>query len=144
MLPAAMQARQVVMTALSDATVAIAVVAAAAGVWWGLTRDKREAKKTDAEVRSATVQQQAADDAAQDRLVELIQQESDKRVAIVRLEFEAKFAQQELEHQREIRATRREFEDRIREIRAELEEWRCDEPECPNRRRGVVKIGGTD
>lgn len=117
---------------LGDLAVALGVVVALFGLWWGLLRNRRDGK--------------TADDAAQDRLLKLIEEEAEKRVKLVRTDLELKIAEQELEHQREMRSMRREFEDRLSAMRRDLETYRCDNAAagCPNRRIGDLRPEGTD
>lgn len=84
----------------------------------------------------AAKESQAADDAASERLIALIEREADKRVEIVRTEFKLKLAELKLEHQAELNAVRSDFEKEVRELRSENDTYRCDNaPSCKERIR---------
>ncbi|NTW29452.1 MAG: hypothetical protein HGA39_08850 [Coriobacteriia bacterium] len=109
--------------------------------------------------RKAAVEKQAADDAASERLIRLVEREAEKKVSVVRLELEVQLKQQEVnhlkelekmraEHRRERDSMRESLERQISDLRGELEEYRCfNAPTCETRRRKIsdpVKVGGTD
>ena len=91
----------------------------------------------------AAQESQAADDAASERLIALIEREADKRVEIVRTEFKLKLAELKLEHQAELTAVRSDFDKQVRELRSENDTYRCDNaPSCEQRLRTKVAASG--
>jgi hypothetical protein len=79
----------------------------------------------------AQIETQAADQAASDRLIRLIETEADKRVEIVRTEFKLQIAEMQLEHQRELTAMRTDFEKQVKALKKEHDAYRCEHaPVC--------------
>lgn len=126
-----LEARELVVKALTDLGLLLAALATAAGVWWGVARNRRDHIE--------------ADDAAQERLLKLIEEEADKRVQIVRTEFELAIAMMRLDHANELTKMRADFERQIATVKADGERYRCDVAErCDGRVLDGIKVGGTD
>lgn len=77
------------------------------GIIWNLLKHKVESR--------------AADDAAQDRLIKLVETEAEKRIAVVRVDFELKIAHMQAEHSQQIARMQSEHDKQIRDLHREYE-----------------------
>lgn len=68
--------------------------------------------------RKSSIESQAAEVAASDRIIRLIEQEAEKRVEVVRTEFQLKIAEMQLAHKNEIEDMRNQFERELDELRS--------------------------
>ncbi|NTW28524.1 MAG: hypothetical protein HGA39_04070 [Coriobacteriia bacterium] len=95
----------------------------------GKQKDRREQVSTQIDLTKA-------DDVVRDRIVELVEKESEKRVAVVKTEMELTLKTMQLKHLEEVGDLRRSFERQISEVRDELDEYRCyNAPKCLTRRK---------
>jgi F0F1-type ATP synthase membrane subunit b/b' len=76
--------------------------------------------------RKSKIEKQSADDAASDRLLRLVEQESEKKIEIVRTEFRLIIADMELKHRDELTAMRLDFEAQLKTLRKDNDTYRCE------------------
>lgn len=67
------------------------------------------------------LESRAADDAAHDRLIKLVETEAEKRIAVVRVDFELKIANMQAEHSQQIARMQAEHDKQIRDLHREYE-----------------------
>jgi hypothetical protein len=114
-------------TSWEELALLISIVAAIAGVGGGMIKSGIDRKTAEA--------------SASDRIIRLIEQESEKRVEVVRTEFKLKIAEMQLEHRSELETVKADFEREIRELRNRGSE--CSAANCPNRNTGPIRIRAT-